>query len=133
MFICLGENTEKYITFTAPIEKEVTRDDENGEEITKRTSYIFQFIDSAKFMASYLLNPGNDLSKGIHRTKCKYCDCFLEYANFKDDLLQQKCLCFNKNYQQKFDKNLKEQFFNTDKFSNYDNNKFIIPKRCLSS
>ena len=84
-------------------------------------------------MASYLLNTGNDLSKGIHRIKCKYCDCFLEYANFKDDLLQQKCLCFNKNYQQKFDKNLKKQFFNTDKFSNYDNNKFIIPKRCLSS
>ena len=24
-FICLGENTEKYITFTVPIEKEVTR------------------------------------------------------------------------------------------------------------
>ena len=24
-FTCLGENTEKYITFTVPIEKEVTR------------------------------------------------------------------------------------------------------------
>ena len=32
-FTCLGENTEKYITCTAPIEKEVTRIDKNGEEI----------------------------------------------------------------------------------------------------
>ena len=30
-FTCLGENTKKYITFTVPIEKEVTRIDKNGE------------------------------------------------------------------------------------------------------
>ena len=30
-FTCLGENTEKYITVTVPIEKEVTRNDKNGE------------------------------------------------------------------------------------------------------
>ena len=35
-FTCLGENTEKYITFTVPIEKEVTRIDKNGEEVTKK-------------------------------------------------------------------------------------------------
>ena len=34
-FTCLGENTEKYITFTVPIEKEVTEIDKNGEDITK--------------------------------------------------------------------------------------------------
>ena len=33
--------------------------------------------------------------------KYKYCDCFLEYTNFKDELIKQKCLCFNKNYQHK--------------------------------
>ena len=32
---CLGENTKKYITFTVPIEKEGTRIDKNGEEITQ--------------------------------------------------------------------------------------------------
>ena len=31
-FTCLGENTEKYITFIVPIEKEVTRIDKNGEK-----------------------------------------------------------------------------------------------------
>ena len=34
-FACLGQNTEKYIIFTVPIEKEVTRIDKNGEDITK--------------------------------------------------------------------------------------------------
>ena len=43
-FTCLGEDTEKYITFTIPIEKEVTRIDKNGKEITKNISYILQFI-----------------------------------------------------------------------------------------
>ena len=53
-------------------------------------------------MASSLSNLVNNLSEGIHRIKCKfghdhktcetrgvkykYCNCFLEYTNFKDDL-----------------------------------------------
>ena len=41
----------KYITFKAPIEKEVTGINKNGEEITKNKSYILQFIDSTRFMA----------------------------------------------------------------------------------
>ena len=32
-------------------------------------------------------------------TKYKYCDCFLEYTYFRDDLREYKCLCCNKNYQ----------------------------------
>ena len=30
---CLEKNTEKYITFTVPIEKEVMRIDKNGEKL----------------------------------------------------------------------------------------------------
>ena len=41
-FTCIGENTEKQITFTVPIEKEVTIIDKNGEEITKNIYYILQ-------------------------------------------------------------------------------------------
>ena len=93
-FTRLRENTEKYITFTVTIEKEVTRIDKNGEEITKNISYKLQFIHSTRFMASSLLNLVNNLSEGIHKIKCKYghnnrkcetcgikykyCDCFLE-------------------------------------------------------
>ena len=39
-FTCLGENTEKYITFTVPIERKVTRIDKNGEEITKNILHM---------------------------------------------------------------------------------------------
>ena len=53
--------------------------------------------------------------------KYKYRKCFLEYMNFKDDLIESKCLCCNSNYQQK----LKERFFNTYKFFNHGTNKFI--------
>ena len=51
---CLGENIEKYITFTAPTKKEVTRIDKNGEEITKNISYILQFIINGRFMSNSL-------------------------------------------------------------------------------
>ena len=139
-FTCLGENTEKYMTFTVPIEKEVTRIGNNGEEITKNISYILQFI--ARFIASLLSNLVNNLSEGLHRIKCnlgqddkksetcgikyKYCHCFLEYTNFKDDLIEYKCLSCNNSYQRRFNEKLKESFFNTYKFSNHDNNKFIL-------
>ena len=141
-FTCPGENTKKYIAFRVPIEKEVTRIDKNGEEITKNISDILQFIDRARFMASSLSNLVNNFSEGIHRIRCKYahddkkyetceikykyCNCFLEYMNFKDDLIEYKCLCCNKNYQHKFDEKLKERFFNIYKFSNHDNNKFTL-------
>ena len=123
-FTCLGENTKKYMTFTVPIEKEATRIDKNGEEITKNIFYILQFINSARFMASSLSNPVNNLSERCHIIKAKfghndkkceacgikykYCDCFLECTNFKDVLIEYKCLYCNKNYQHKFDENLKE-------------------------
>ena len=38
------KNKEKFITFTVPIEKDVTRIDKNGEETTKNISYMSQFI-----------------------------------------------------------------------------------------
>ena len=51
-----------------------------------------------------------------------YCDCFLEYTKFKDDLIE----CCSKTYQRKFDQKLKGRFFNTYKFSRNENNKLII-------
>ena len=41
----VGESTEKYITFTVPVEKEFTKTDKNGEEITKNVPCILQFIE----------------------------------------------------------------------------------------
>ena len=66
---CLRENSEKYITFTVSIEKEITRITTKVDEITKNISYISQFIDSATFMASLLSDLVNNLSEGLHRIK----------------------------------------------------------------
>ena len=73
-------------------------------------------------MNSSLLNLVDNLAKRIHkvkwkyghnneqceacRIKYKYCECFLEYQNFKDNLLKYNCLCCNKNNQKMFDENL---------------------------
>ena len=54
-FPFLEVSTEKYITFTVSIAKEVTRIDKNGEEVTKNISHILQFIDTARFMASSVI------------------------------------------------------------------------------
>ena len=71
-FTCLGENSEKYISFTVPIEKEVTRVDKIGEKLKIYISYILQFTDSARFLASSLSNLVGDLSEGIHKIKCRH-------------------------------------------------------------
>ena len=69
-FTCLGENTEEHITSTVPVEKEVARIDKIGKEITKKMSYILQFVDSARFFPISLSNLVNNLSEGLHRIKC---------------------------------------------------------------
>ena len=66
-FTFLGQNTEKYITFTVSIEKEVTRIGKDGEEFTNNICYILQFIDSARFMANSLSSLVNNVSEGIRR------------------------------------------------------------------
>ena len=78
-------------------------------------------------MESSLSNHVNNFSEEIHIIKCKYrhndkiceicrikykyCNCVLEYTNFKDDLREYKCLCCNKNCQQKFDEKIKGTIF----------------------
>ena len=42
------------------------------KKLQKKIFYILQFIDSARFMVSPLLNFTNNLSEGIHIIKCKY-------------------------------------------------------------
>ena len=87
-----------------------------------------------------IILQANNLSEGIHKIKCKLgcndkkwetygikyklSNSFLEYINFKDDLMEYKFLCCNKNFQQNSDEKLKERFFNTFKFYSHDNNKF---------
>ena len=71
-FIWFGENTEKYIAFLVPIEKELITIDKNGKEMTKSTSYRLKFIDSLRFMTSLLSNLVNNLAEEISKIKRKY-------------------------------------------------------------
>ena len=74
-----------------------------------------------------LSNLANNLAKEIHEIKCKYghydknvklsklnkkIAIEIEYTNFKDIFIEYKFLCCYKNYQKKFDENLKERFVN---------------------
>ena len=54
-FDCLGENTEKYITFSVPIKKELDND--------KTVIYKLKFIDSFRFMSTSLSSLVDNLSE----------------------------------------------------------------------
>ena len=59
----LGKNTEKYVTFSIPIEKKVARIDKKWYEITKVIPDRFlQFITSGRFTTGSLLNLVNNLA-----------------------------------------------------------------------
>ena len=65
-------------------------------------------------MGNSLSNLVNNLVERIHKIKCKYgpddkkcetcgikykyCNCFIQYTNFKDDLIEYKCVYCNKTY-----------------------------------
>ena len=72
-FECLGENAEKYITFSVPIKKETTKKDKNGNDKITKISYKIEFIDSFRFMSSSLTNFVDNLSEGLHSDKCTNC------------------------------------------------------------
>ena len=73
-FECLGENKEKYITFSVPIKKE---SNEGGSII-----YRIKFIDSFRFMSTSLSNLVDNLSDGIHNdNKRTNCSSSLEYIS----------------------------------------------------
>ena len=81
--------------------------DWDGNESVVKISHKIKFIDSSRFMATSLLNIVDNLTEGIHKIKCKDCDCFFEYESVKDNLRKYKCLSFNKDYSNKLMKNLK--------------------------
>ena len=119
-FECLGENTEKYITFSVPIKKKV---DNKDLEI----AYKIKFIDSYRFMSSSLSKLLDNLSEGIHNNKCSDCESNLDYIKInKNKKLLLKCFNCNIYYKKKFNKDLIKKFKNTYSFCNSDLNKFIL-------
>ena len=77
-FDCLGENTEKYKTFSVPLKKKI----ENKASI--EINYKIKFIDSCRFMSSSLSKLVGNSSEGIHNNKCSDCESNLDYIKIKN-------------------------------------------------
>ena len=120
-FECLGENTEKYLTFSVPIKKEI----KNKNKIIEIT-YKIKFIDSYRFMSTSLSKLVDNLSEGIHNNRCVDCKSFLDYMKNKDEKLILRCFSCKNNYEKDFNKGLIKRFANTYNFCDNDLNKFIL-------
>ena len=118
-FECLGENTEKYITFSVLIRKKIENKD---IEIT----YKIKFIDSFRFMATSLSKLVDNLTEDIHGDKCVNCKSDLSYMKFIDEALIFRCFNCKTNYKKEINKELIERFASTYKFCNNDLNKFVM-------
>ena len=125
-FECLGENTEKYITFSVPIKKEITKKDKDGNDKTRKISYKINFIDNFRFMSSSLSNLVDNLSEGLHNDRCIDCKSCLDYMTTKYEQLIFRYFECKKNYKNDFDKELINRFSSTYKFCNGDTNKTIL-------
>ena len=85
---CLGQNTEKYITFSVSINK--------SKGITKLSKlirkYKLKFIDSFRFMSTLLSKLVNNLSE-IYSKKCRDKDCKseCEFKGLENNKLCKEC------------------------------------------
>ena len=118
-FECLGENTEKYITFSVPIKKRI---ENKNMDIT----YKIKFIDSFRFMATSLSKLVDNLTENVHNDKCDKCKSNLCFMRVMNETLLFKCIDCKKEYEKGFNKELLERFSNTYEFCGNDLNKFLI-------
>ena len=119
---CLGENTEKYITFSVPIKKE----NDNNKTIT----YRIKFIDNFRFMSTSLSSLADNLYK-IYRKECKEyeerrkiksaCNCI----GCENNKLNYECRECKKRWLKPINELIKK-FRNVYQFCNEDLNKFVL-------
>ena len=128
-FECLGENTEKYITFLVPIKKNI---ENKNIEIT----YKIKFIDSYRFMSMPLSKLIDNLSEGLYSNKCldwesglgyvRSASVYDTYTKPKNEKLILKCFNCKQYYEKDFNKELMKRFASTYEFCNKNLNKFIL-------
>ena len=125
-FDCLGENTEKYITFSVLLKKKI-------ENKNLESTYKIKLIDSFRFMSSSLSKFVDNLSEGIHNNKCADCKSNFDYIKTKNEKLVLECYNCKQRYRKKFNKELIKRFASTYEFCDNDLNKFVLLlRRCLS-
>ena len=123
---CLGENTEKYITFSISIKKEVTKIDKDGNESAAIISYKLKFVDSFRFMSSSLSNLVDNLLEDLYSNNCTDCRFCLDCMSVKDDQLIFRCFEYKKNYNKDFNKELIKRFAITYELCDKDIIKFVL-------
>ena len=69
-FQCIGENKEKYKTFSVPIKKEIIETDKDGNKTDESITYKIKFTNSERFMASSLSNLVDNLTEEIQIINC---------------------------------------------------------------
>ena len=97
-FECLGENTEKYITFSVPTKKQLDN--------SKTIRYKLKFIDSFRFVSTTLSSLVDNLSEKLHSDKFKDCKSEHDYISARDNQLNFQCLECKKNYNKDCNKEL---------------------------
>ena len=120
-FECLGENTEKYVTFSVPIKKRI-------ENKNMDVTYKIKFVDSFSFMATSLSKLVDNLTGAIHNDKCDNCEYNLRFVNATNETLTFECVDCKKEYKKEVNNKLKERFLNVYKFWDYDMNLSLLRK-----
>ena len=119
---CLGEDTEKYISFSVPIKNEHDND--------KTITYKIKLVDSCRLMPSKLSNLVDNLSE-INYKDCKTCierkdiksEC--EFIGLKNNRLNYRFKVCNGTSNKSIN-DLIQKFPNTYQFYNGDLNKFVL-------
>ena len=103
-FECIGENTEKYITFSVPIKKE--------HDSGKPSIYRIKFIDSCRFMQSSPSNLVDNLSE-IHNkgSKNKFTNSMRSVTASLSQSIDNVSTIDNKISQNKFIDNMQSMIF----------------------
>ena len=116
-FDCLGENTEKYITFSVPLKKKINN---KNLEITYKIKF-----DSFRFMSSSLSKLVDNSSDN-----CSDCKSNLDHVPItKNKKLLLKCFNCNIYYKKKINNDLIKKFKNTNSFCNNDMTESSSSKR----
>ena len=70
---CIGDNMEKFITFSVPIKKEVDNCDGNDSKKKKKITYKLKFIASFRFIPASLSELVHNTSEIFNIIECKSC------------------------------------------------------------
>ena len=118
-FHCLGENTEKYITFSVPIKKVLDNDNDNDKKNgkgkkAKTITYRLRFIDSCRFMQDSLSNLVDNLSETNNNKEPDSARSMnaslvksIDYYRFMQDSLSNLASCLSRINNNKFTDNIR--------------------------